>query len=151
MIPLLLASLLAACPTKDPNPDTSSGTCDPGPSGTALLQPSCAPDDGTAVDLFVHTSGASCSAAPETPWVRISLWMGREDLCACRLDIALEGAATLDPGDGEDLRNAAGGEVFFEIWDGTTTSGSYTLTFDDGTCIEGTFEGPWCDADVICG
>ena len=134
-----------------------------GPSGGSIMENSCAPDDGLAWEFTIAlTSGCdSAQPDPDEPFVRIAVY----DIAFLDAPVGTtlewsewqQASATYYPegSNGEPVQ-ASAGSFHIETWEGmpevgTKIVGWYTLSFDAGEDIGGTFEASFCGGDPLCG
>lgn len=150
----LIGLLVLGCtPAKvDSGTDSdSSGQHSQGPDGVAMAVNDCGPADGYMLRVFVNVSEDSCDAEANAGWgvelrllalpvsgqeytLEDDLWMGRLDQ------------------DGEHIATSAQMVLDFEgDWqEGVAFSGRYVLE-GDFPSVEGSFEGHYCDIELMCG
>ncbi len=119
----------------------------------ALIQPSCAPWDGGAIEVTLTKEPAKCDRI-DGSYLTIGVWKGlpvhagqevnfdARSSAGFASQCALAGAC----------ERAESGKVFFEIVEqGKQASGHYELMFKGGKTLTGKFDAKWCDKRVMCG
>ncbi len=152
----LIGLLLLGCtPAKDDSStdtDTDSSVQHTaGPDGVAMAVNECGPADGYMLRILVNGSEDSCEAQANAGWgvelrlltppvsghqytMEDDLWMGRLDH------------------DGEHFATSAQLVLDFagDWQEGVAFSGSYVLE-GDFPSVEGSFDGHYCEIEVMCG
>ena len=122
-------------------------------SSYGLIQDSCAPWDGPAIEMSVTKSRAQCGRVAG-PYISIGVWRG----------LPIRSGQTIVFGNGSDsgfasrcakqgdCQRAESGMILFEKYEsGSGARGRYELHFKGGEKISGTFDVVWCKTRVICG
>ena len=117
------------------------------------MQSSCAPWDGSAIEMRLTTEPAQCKRVTE-PYVSIAIWRG----------LPIHSGQVFKFGAGSDAGSAArcakegdcklaqsASIVFDKYQEGASAAGHYELQFKDGEILKGTFEVKWCQERVVCG
>lgn len=146
----MLLLLLACVGTKDTTDSTPA---------LATATPSCAPWDGTAYAFTLPITGAAeCTVTPTTPWVRIEVYDTAQVPLSAGDSYTLDNTGTTGAGwsyPTGDLGSAVlatSGNLTIDAWtEGSGGSGSWSLTLEDGSTLEGSFDATWCPADILCG
>jgi hypothetical protein len=148
---MLILLPLLGCPSEAPKDDTADTTDTSGalagPSGAGRQTRSCAPDDGSAVEVIIGLDGEGCEASHTgVPHVRITMWTAWPLPAGTHTFDASNSSAWVSA-DGTMEAAVTGGELVLAA-DGT---GSYTLDVQGGETYEGTFTLESCESDVMCG
>jgi hypothetical protein len=118
-----------------------------------IMQSSCAPWDGPAVEIRLTREPAQCKRVTE-PYVSIAIWRG--------LPIHAGQVFNLDAGSGAgsvarcakegDCKLTQSATVTFDKYqERASAAGHYELQFKDGEILKGSFEVKWCEERVFCG
>lgn len=131
--------------------DTTGGETGTGGSApdNAVVDDSCAPNDGAALEFRIGLDAAECGAAWTGGNLRVTLYQGGP---------LAPGVYPLDGGFGgasfeenQDLVFGGSGSLTIDEWTEEAVSGSYSLTFDDQSVRAGSFVGPHCLTMPMCG
>jgi len=144
VVPIALLALIAiAASAKADGPTFSHG----------VMQSSCAPWDGPAIEIRLTTEPARCKRVTE-PYISIAIWRG--------LPIHAGQIFNLDAGSGAgsvarctkegDCKLTQSATIVFDKYrEGASAAGHYELQFKGGEILKGTFEVKWCEERVFCG
>lgn len=127
--------------------DTTGGV---DPVGTAIVENSCAPDDGPALEFKLEIEAPVCGAQPVGEKLRLLLWQGGPLPAGVYPVGEQTGFATYQVGNNEPV-NSVAGTLTIESWVGDVVVGSYDLTFVDDSARQGAFTGPFCMVNAPCG
>lgn len=120
----------------------------------AVIQGSCAPWDGPAVELHLSPSPLECMRE-SFPCVVISIWKGLEDVSGKSFtfpDPDNRVGAAVFAQSAETYGRVRSGMVRFEPFKpGSPARGEFDVELPDGRRERGTFEAPWCAERVPCG
>jgi len=119
-----------------------------------LIQASCAPWDGPAVDITLSAEPAECKKRPTGPYIDLGVWRG--------LPLHAGQTVKFDAGSNDgygsrcvkegDCERARSGEIVFETYgDNSGATGHYELHFKSGEVVRGKFEVKWCENRMMCG
>lgn len=119
----------------------------------ALIQASCAPWDGPAINITLTQEPPQCKRTME-PCISMGVWRG----------LPIHPGQEVKFGSGSDAgfasrckkvgycERAESGTIIFESYqEGSGASGHYELHFKGGETLSGTFDAKWCDTRVVCG
>ena len=119
---------------------------------TAHLLESCAPWDGAAMELVVDDL-KECSSA-DRPLLSIRIWKGLP-LAAGKTyqftDPSQDGSASRCLGGGKKCELAKSVVLTFDTYEEKSATGSFVLTFGDGSRVVGTFAADKCGGHPLCG
>jgi hypothetical protein len=127
-----------------------------GPSGAfehAVLNPACGPADGPAMTLYLAAHAVN-PRSPAVPYIRISVWAGRETVGGrtWRLGGSGDTASAVLVRGPDNYENARGGHVAIGVIDTTaTTQGSALLMFPTLGLVSGDFRAAWSPDAPMCG
>jgi hypothetical protein len=118
-----------------------------------LVQSSCAPWDGPAIDILLTTKLIQCKQTSE-PYINIGIWRG--------LPIHSGQQVRFGPGSSVGFasrcakagvcESAESGTILFEAYQtGSGATGRYELHFKSGKALTGTFRLKWCQNYILCG
>jgi hypothetical protein len=122
------------------------------PFSHGVIQTSCAPWDGPAIQLTLTPEPAQCKRAGG-PSIEIGVWRG--------LPIQPNQTVKFAPGSdagfasrcakaGDCERAESGTIVFDTIQAGSGATGSYELHFKGSKNLSGRFEVKWCETRTVC-
>jgi len=128
-----------------------------GPAGPpfshGLIQSSCAPWDGPAIEVTLTPEPAQCKRT-DGPYIAIGVWRG----------LPIHAGQTVTFGTGTDTgfasrctkvgdcQRAESGVIVFEQYQqGSGAAGRYELHFKGGETLSGTFDVKWCETHIVCG
>ncbi len=130
----------------------------------AYIGPECAPDDGLAYYLTLWDGAVpECSADPARRSLSFYLFEGTDSFLPITAPVTINsnrtgggfgnGSATECPGGSPPCRTAESWTLTFETFeDDAGASGTYSLTFADGSTTSGRFDASWCSfAPPMCG
>jgi hypothetical protein len=145
--------------------DGAGSTGDAGAGGspveTAVFAASCAPTDGPAI-LLTITPGVECSA-PEASTGGLQILISGAALGELQAGATLTiGSSPTAPVQGaEIIETTAGGKTVLTVAEGSVVltsfvamaaaTGSYQVTFVDGSTAQGGFSAVWCPGPSTCG
>ena len=123
------------------------------PFSYGVIQNSCAPWDGPAIEFTLTSAPAQCGRTGSGPYLAIGVWRG--------LPIHEGQAVKFGPGSDAgfasrcakegDCERAESGTVAFERYrPGSSAAGRYELHFKGGEMLKGTFDVKWCETRVAC-
>ena len=123
------------------------------PFSYGLIQSSCAPWDGPAMEVTLTREPAQCKRTGG-PYLAIGVWRG--------LPIHAGQTVTLGPTSDAgfasrcaktgDCKRAESGTIVFETYqEGSGAKGRYELHFKGGETLTGTFNAKWCENRAISG
>ena len=122
------------------------------PFSYGVIQSSCAPWDGPAVEMTLTTRPMQCKQTSE-PYLEIGVWRG----LPLRSGQSFKFGPSSDTGFASrcakmgDCERAESGTVVFEKYqDGSGAAGRYELHFKGGEVLNGTFEAKWCENHMLC-
>ncbi len=166
--PLLVLLGLAGClsggspertPALDPPPSApgivvNAGNANSTYSRYAVIQASCAPWDGAAIELRLSPSKPTATG-PSAPWIVVSVWESREEASGRTFrfpdNSGRVGAAT-HCRDEDNCEGVESGTVRFDRFaDGKPATGSFDLVLKGGKRERGTFSAEWGALAVPCG
>jgi hypothetical protein len=123
------------------------------PFSYGVIQSSCAPWDGPAVEITLTTEPTQCGRT-SAPYLAIGVWRG----LPIRAGQTVKFGAGSDAGFASrcakvgDCERAESGTVVFERYqEGASAAGRYELHFKGGETRKGTFDVKWCETRMICG
>ena len=118
-----------------------------------LIQRSCAPWDGPAIDIRLTTELAQCGQV-RGPYINMGVWRG---LPIHRGDVVNFGPRS-NNGFGSRCSNegncerAESGIITFDTYQqGSGATGHYELHFRHAEVVSGTFDVKWCENRIMCG
>jgi len=123
------------------------------PNSYALIQNSCAPWDGAAVEVTLTKEPAECNRS-SGPFLEIGVWRGLPLHAGQEVKFGPgfdAGFASQCAKVGDCQRAESGTIVFEKYQEGGGASGHYELHFKGGKTINGTFHAKWCHKRVMCG
>jgi hypothetical protein len=123
------------------------------PYSHALIQSSCAPWDGPAIDVTLTREPAQCNRT-DGPFLELGVWRGLPIHAGQEVKFdsgTNDGFATQCAKAGECERAQSGTIVFETYEDGSGAAGHYELHFKGGKTLSGTFDAKWCHNRTICG
>lgn len=123
---------------------------DAGPSTNAIVEDSCAPDDGPAFELSFGLDAPGCDAVPDAPFVTIRLDYIDPVPGTYAFGDFVGGQGTYDAGGGASYTNA-NGWVVIDAWDADSVSGTYHLVVPDVAYLSASFDAAVCDTGTLCG
>jgi hypothetical protein len=126
----------------------TSGGVDP--AGTAVVEDSCAPNDGAALLFRLAVTEPVCGAQDKGEKLHIFFWEGAPLAPGSYPITEGMGFASYQVGNKEPI-NSVDGTLTIDSWVGDLVIGSYELTFVDDSVREGVFAGPFCDLNPPCG
>ena len=119
----------------------------------ALIQASCAPWDGGAIEITLTKDRAKCDRT-DGPYLTIGVWKGlpihsgQEVTFESRSGVGFASQCAK----AGDCERAESGKVFFDnVEQGKQARGHYELMFKGGKALTGKFDAKWCDKRVMCG
>jgi hypothetical protein len=123
------------------------------PFSYGLIQSSCAPWDGPAIEVTLTTEPAQCKSTSE-PYIAIGVWRG----LPIHAGQSVKFGAGSDAGFASrckkagDCERAESGTIVFETYQaGSGATGRYELHFKGGETLSGTFDVKWCENRIMCG
>ena len=119
----------------------------------ALIQASCAPWDGAAVEVTLTKEPAKCDRT-DGPYLAIGVWKGFPIHSGQEVDFDSRSSAGFasECAKAGDCERAESGKIVFEKFEQSKeASGHYELMFKGGKRMAGTFDAKWCNKRVICG
>jgi hypothetical protein len=124
----------------------------PLPFGYGLIQSSCAPWDGPAIELTLTAEPAKCERVTGSHismgvWRELPIHAGQVVKFGAGSDA---GFASRCAKEGDCQRAETGTIVFDKYEDGSGAHGSYELHFK-GETVKGNFDVQWCKTRAICG
>ncbi len=119
----------------------------------ALIEPSCAPWDGGAIELTLTKESAKCDRT-DGPYLAIGVWKGLP--IHSGQEVAFDSRSSVgfasQCAQAGDCERAESGKVFFDnVEQGKRANGHYELMFKGGKTLTGKFDAKWCDKRVVCG
>jgi hypothetical protein len=118
-----------------------------------LIQDSCAPWDGPAIEVTLTAEPAQCKR-PSEPFMAIGVWRG----LPIHAGQSVKFGAGSDAGFASrckkagDCERAESGTIVFETYQaGSGATGRYELRFKGGETLKGTFDVKWCENRIMCG
>jgi hypothetical protein len=102
--------------------------------------------------LLVLTIGLGEFGCSEVPGEKGLLSISLPDLSITEVPTVLEveGSARYCDASGDNCSQSLSGTITIHGWEsGVAVQGDYNLEFQEGN-LEGSFDGEWCDSDVIC-
>jgi len=118
----------------------------------ALIQASCAPWDGPAIDIRLTSEPAQCKNVAG-PYIDMGVWRGLPIHAGQVVKLSSssenEGFASKCAKSGDCERAQAGTINFDTYQDGSGATGRYELHFKSGD-VSGSFTAKWCEERVIC-
>ncbi|MBK6312939.1 MAG: hypothetical protein IPF53_01090 [Blastocatellia bacterium] len=167
-IPLLVLFGIAGCiaggapdrtPSADP-PTAAPGIVVNGERGNstysryAVIQGSCAPWDGAAIELRLSPSQPTAKG-PVAPWIVVSIWQSREEASGGTFrfpDNTGRVGAAGHCRNGENYEPVESGMVRFDRFtDGKPATGTFDIVLKGGRRERGTFSAAWGEMRVPCG
>lgn len=124
------------------------------PFSHGLIQGSCAPWDGPAIDVTLTKEPAQCKKEPGGPFVEIGVWKGLPLHAGQEVQFepgSSTGFGTYCEKAGQCERAESGTIVFEKYKEGSGASGHYELHFKSGKTLAGSFDAKWCDNRALCG
>jgi hypothetical protein len=122
------------------------------PFSHGLVQSSCAPWDGPAIDIRLTREPAQCKQV-SGPYINIGVWRG----------LPIHSGQTVKFGPGSDAgfasrcakegdcERAESGTIVFDKYEqGSGASGRYELHFKGGKDLSGSLSVKWCEERVVC-
>lgn len=119
----------------------------------ALIQASCAPWDGGAIEVTLTKEPAKCDRT-DGPYLAIGVWKGLPIHAGQEVNFdsrSSTGFASQCAESGKCERAESGKIVFEKFESGKGASGHYELFFKNRKTLIGNFEAKWCEKRVICG
>ena len=119
----------------------------------ALIQASCAPWDGGAIEVTLTKEPATCDRT-DGPYLAMGVWKGLPIHAGQEINFDSRSSAGFASqcAKAGDCERAESGKIVFEKFEsGKGASGRYELLFKNGKTLTGTFEAKWCDKRVFCG
>ena len=123
------------------------------PFSHGLIQNSCAPWDGAAVQITLTDGAAQCERAPSGPYMSMGIWRGfpLHDGQVVKFDSGSDNGFASRCAKDNDCHRADSGTIEFEKYkEGSGARGRYELHFKGGETISGTFDVAWCKTRMIC-
>lgn len=130
----------------------------------AYLSPECAPDDGPALRLTLFDVAVpECSADTSARSLSFYLFSGTDDIFPITAPVTItsssaggglgNGSATECPGGSPPCRSSQDWSLTFETFtQDVGATGTYAITFADGSSASGRFDASWCSfAPPTCG
>ena len=120
------------------------------PFSYGLLQSSCAPWDGPAIDIRLTTEPAQCKRM-SGPYIAIRVWRG----LPIHAGQVVKFGPTSDTGFASrctkvgDCERAESGTIE-RYQEGSDATGRYELHFKSGKALTGTFRVKWCENRLLC-
>jgi len=131
----------------------ATGKADAPTFSYGIMQSSCAPWDGPAIEMRLTTEHAECKKV-SGPFLSIAIWRG----------LPIHAGQVFNFGAGSDAgsvaRCAKEGDckltesatiTFDKYQERGSAAGHYELQFKGGEILKGTFEAKWCEERVFCG
>ena len=118
-----------------------------------LIQRSCAPWDGPAIELRLTTEPAQCIEI-SGPYISMGVWRGLPIHAGDVVKFgpaANDGFASRCTKEGNCERAESGTIRFDTYQEGSGTTGHYELHFERDEVVSGTFDVKWCDNRIRCG
>ena len=120
----------------------------------AVIQGSCAPWDGAAIELRLSPSPPKAKE-PVAPWIVVSVWQSREEVSGGTFRFpdasGHVGAATHCRSE-QDCEPVESGTVRFDRFvDGKPATGTFDLVLKGGRRARGSFSADWGELTVPCG
>lgn len=120
----------------------------------AVIQGSCAPWDGAAIELRLSPSRPTAKG-PVAPWIVVSVWQSREEVSGGTFrfpdNSGRVGAATHCRNE-QDCEPIESGSVRFDRFvEGKPATGSFDLVLKGGRRERGNFSAAWGEMQVPCG
>lgn len=120
----------------------------------ALIQNTCAPWDGAAIQLTLANEALQCQREAQGAYMMLGVWRG--------FPIHSGQVVNFGPKDNNGFASrckkaneceaAQSGEIAFDSFDkGKGATGHYELRFHDGETITGRFDAKWCTVRMMCG
>jgi len=120
----------------------------------ALIQDSCAPWDGAAIQVTLANETLQCQREVKGAYLMLGVWRG--------LPIHSGQVIKLSPKEdngfasrctkGNDCERAESGEITFDRFDTDKgATGHYELHFRNGDIATGRFDARWCAVRMMCG
>ena len=125
----------------------------PLPFGHGLIQSSCAPWDGPAIELTLTTEPAKCERVTG-PYISMGVWRGLPIHAGQVVKFGAgsdAGFASRCAQEGDCQRAESGTIVFEKYEEGSGARGRYELHFRGGETVKGNFNVQWCKTRSICG
>lgn len=159
----LAGCLAGGAPEAAPEPDppasapgivVNAGTEHSRYSRHAVIQASCAPWDGAAIELRLSPS-PPIAKEPVAPWIVVSVWQSREEVSGGTFRFpdasGHVGAATHCRSE-QDCEPVESGTVHFDRFvDGKPATGTFDLVLKGGRRERGNFSAEWGELQVPCG
>ena len=117
----------------------------------ALIQPSCAPWDGPAIDIRLTPEPGQCKNV-SGPYIDMGVWRGLPIHAGQVVKFGSgsnDGFASRCAKVGECERAESGTIVFDTYQDGSGATGRYNLRFKSGE-VSGSFDAKWCENHMVC-
>lgn len=132
----------------------NSGNTDSAYSRYAVIQASCAPWDGAAIELRLSPSKPTAKG-PSAPWIVVSVWQSREEASGGTFrfpdNSGRVGAATHCRNE-ENCEPVESGVVRFDRFvTGKPATGTFDLVLKGGRRERGAFSAEWGALAVPCG
>lgn len=120
----------------------------------AVIQGSCAPWDGAAIELRLSPS-LPTPTGPSAPWLVVSVWRSREEVSGETFrfpdNTGRVGAASLCR-NGDDYEPVESGMVRFDRFaDGKPATGTFDFVLKGGRRERGSFSAEWGELTALCG
>lgn len=139
----MLALTAIAASAKGDGPNFSYG----------VMQSSCAPWDGPAIEMRLTTAPAECKKV-SGPFLSVAIWRG----LPVHAGQAFNFGAGSDAGsvarctkEGDCKLTDSATITFDKYQERGSAAGHYELQFKGGEILKGTFEAKWCEERVLCG
>jgi len=122
------------------------------PFSHGLIQDSCAPWDGPAIEITLTSEPVQCQRI-SGPYLAIGVWRGlpiREGQIVKFGPSSDAGFASRCSNAGDCERAESGTIVFEKYQEGAGAAGRYELHFKGGETRNGAFEVKWCESHAVC-
>jgi len=119
-----------------------------------LIQSSCAPWDGPAVQITLTAETPQCDRAPSGPYISMGVWRGfpLHDGQVVTFGSGSDNGFASRCAKDNDCQRAESGTIMFEKYnEDSRVLGHYELHFKGGETVSGRFDVAWCKTRVICG
>ena len=144
-----LALALAACGSSHSGDDGGAGIY-----AGAHVRYACGPADGPAYELVLYEAGAPCAPDSNTRSLR---WLFYDDPITAGTVVTSTSTSSAGwvgfcPGGDAPCVTSETWRISFDSFEPDVgASGSYSVTWPDGSVETGTFDATWCGEPPVCG
>ncbi len=120
----------------------------------ALIQDSCAPWDGAAIQVTLANEPLQCQREVKGAYLMLGVWRGFpiHSGQVIKLSPKEDNGFASRCKKGNDCERAESGEIIFDSFDKDKgATGHYELRFHNGETVSGHFAAKWCTVRMMCG